>query len=61
MMIMKIIKILITIIILCVISVAFGFKIRSISYYLLLIPTFLMYIFLPLLVVLNLVIRSKTK
>lgn len=57
---MKLIKIIVTVIILVFITIIFILKIDNIKNYGLLIPTFLMYIFIPLLVVLNLIIKTKT-
>lgn len=56
---MKFVKALITIIILVAITMLFILRVDHLKFYALLIPTFLMYIFIPLLVVLNLIVRSK--
>lgn len=58
-MMMKFVKALITIIILVAITMLFILRVDHLKFYALLIPTFLMYIFIPLLVVLNLIVRSK--
>ncbi|WP_055069458.1 hypothetical protein [Clostridium massiliamazoniense] len=58
---MKLVKIFITLLILIFITAVFTLKIYHLKNYGLLIPTFLMYIFIPLLVVLNLIIKMVAK
>ena len=58
MIIIKTFKILFIILILFIISTGFILRIDHFKNYILLIPTFIMYIFIPLLVVLNLTIRN---
>ncbi len=53
----KLIKILFTLIVIIIISMGFVLRIDHLKHYTLLIPTFIMYIFIPLIVVLNLIIK----
>lgn len=53
----KLIKILFTLIVMIIISMGFVLRIDHLKHYVLLIPTFIMYIFIPLVVVLNLIIK----
>lgn len=57
-MIIKIFKILFIVLIFFIISTGFILRIDHFKNYILLVPTFIMYIFIPLSVVLNLTIRN---
>lgn len=58
MMIIKIFKIFFIVLILFIISTGFILRIDHFKNYIFLIPTFIMYIFIPLSVVLNLTVRN---
>lgn len=53
----KLIKILFTLIVMIILSIGFILRIDHLKHYVLLIPSFMMYIFIPLVVVLNLIIK----
>ena len=58
---MKLLKIIITILIFLIIVVSFVYKITNSTsnQYIWLIPTFIIYIFIPLIIVLNLIIKNN--
>lgn len=55
----KLLKIFFTLIIIIIISIGFILRIDHLKNYVLLIPTFMMYVFIPLVVVLNLIIKEN--
>lgn len=56
---MRIIKLIIILIVLCGLSYLFYQRLSQTAHFLYIIPSFMMYVILPLFVVINLVLRNK--